>query len=147
MVKRLAPEVRIDGCSLHLDTPEDVFRFNSRGVQSGMDVVCCSETFEENDRTPEIEKSLTIYLWWKLFQKDFVNRQTRWKWESTQLLAKEKRIRRIGRYLLAFIHAGMVVVCGLLARMAWHDRSWAFFVVSVSGVLLNAIWFFINCCL
>lgn len=35
---------------------------------------CCSETFPGDDGIPKVEKSLTIYLYWKLFPERFEQR-------------------------------------------------------------------------
>lgn len=71
IASRLAPE-------LEQDTDRLVGNgrmFHSGGVLGGNRASeCCSHTFTEDFWVPEIEKALTIYLYWKLFPDRFRTR-------------------------------------------------------------------------
>jgi hypothetical protein len=73
VVKKLAPEVQIGYNALW-----------GSGIEAtywSLNGECCSHTFSNKDAgIPVLEKSLTIYLWAKLFPDRFTRRPEHTKW-------------------------------------------------------------------
>lgn len=71
-VRRLAPEVSVmDG---ELYTSQLIVRSNGLIDRQQACGYCCENTFRRDRRVPDLEKSLTFYLYWKLFPKRFSSR-------------------------------------------------------------------------
>lgn len=72
MASRLAPELIYDQGRLF----GRGWMFHSGGVlnRGNGDNRCCSNTFLEDFGVPEVEKALTIYLYWRLFPERFRDR-------------------------------------------------------------------------